>query len=42
MMEEITEGIDELGVLLMGQAGRRLLVRLAPVDRRSAAGGAAQ
>ena len=33
MMDEIVNGIDELGVLLMGHAQGRLLVRLAAVDR---------
>ena len=42
IVDEITDGIDELGVLLMGQPKGRLLVRLAPLDRRGAAGGAAQ
>ncbi len=42
MMDEIIDGIDELGVLLMGHARRRLLVRLAAVDRRGARDRAAQ
>ena len=32
--DEISEGVDELGVLLMGNAKGVVLVRLAPVDRR--------
>ena len=38
MMDEITSGIDELGVLLMGHDEGRLLVRLAALDRRGAGG----
>ena len=37
MMHEIVHGIDELGVLLMGHAQGRLLVRLAADDRAGAA-----
>ena len=42
MMDEITRGIDELGVLLMGPQEGRLLVRLAAVDRGGAPARAAQ
>ena len=42
MMDEIIDGIDELGVLLMGHAEGRLLVRLAALDRGGAAARAAQ
>ena len=40
MMSEITEGIDELGVLLAGHAKECLLVRIATVHRRGARGSA--
>ena len=36
LMDEIDTGMDELGVLLMGHARGRLLVRLAPADRAGA------